>query len=108
MSRKRVLIAGLGDSGLLTAMKLANDFDVTGISAKPALVSGQELGIRVSRPAFLNSRVGGLWYAPGLDEPERIVVSPSSDTLSCVAPRLATTGVLVLDDSTTVASHRPK
>jgi len=51
MSRKRVLIAGLGDSGLLTAMKLANDFDVTGISAKPALVSGQELGIRVSRPA---------------------------------------------------------
>ncbi|BDX34909.1 pyridine nucleotide-disulfide oxidoreductase [Mycobacterium antarcticum] len=46
----RVVIAGLGDSGILTAMRLARHADVVGISAKPALVSGQELGIRLSRP----------------------------------------------------------
>ncbi len=49
-SRKRVVIAGLGDSGVLTAIRLAKHYDVVGISAKPALVSGQELGWRLSRP----------------------------------------------------------
>lgn len=48
--RRRVVIAGLGDSGILTAIRLARAIDVVGISAKPALVSGQELGIRLSRP----------------------------------------------------------
>ena len=51
MTRPRVVIAGLGDSGLLTAMRLARSADVVGISAKPALVSGQELGVRLTRPA---------------------------------------------------------
>ena len=37
MSRPRVVIAGLGDSGLLTAIKLAKHADVVGISVKPAL-----------------------------------------------------------------------
>lgn len=50
MTRRRVVIAGLGDSGILTALRLARDADVVGISSKPALVSGQELGIRLSRP----------------------------------------------------------
>ncbi|MCB0936755.1 MAG: FAD-dependent oxidoreductase [Mycobacterium sp.] len=50
MSRPRVVIAGLGDSGLLTAIKLARHADVVGISVKPALVSGQELGLRLARP----------------------------------------------------------
>ncbi|MGE2712948.1 FAD-dependent oxidoreductase [Mycolicibacterium litorale] len=50
MSRPRIVIAGLGDSGVLTAMRLARDFDVVGISAKPGLVSGQELGMRLARP----------------------------------------------------------
>ncbi len=50
MSRKRVVVAGLGDSGILTAIRLARHTDVVGISVKPALVSGQELGIRLSRP----------------------------------------------------------
>lgn len=50
MNRKRVVIAGLGDSGLLTAIRLAPDHDVVGISAKPGLVSGQELGMRLARP----------------------------------------------------------
>jgi NADH dehydrogenase FAD-containing subunit len=47
---KKVVIAGLGDSGLLTAIRLAKKAEVVGISAKPALVSGQELGWRISRP----------------------------------------------------------
>ena len=50
MSRKRVVVAGLGDSGILTAIRLAAHADVVGISAKPGLVSGQELGLRLSRP----------------------------------------------------------
>lgn len=49
--RQRVVIAGLGDSGLLTAIRLARSAEVVGISAKPGLVSGQELGVRLTRPA---------------------------------------------------------
>ena len=49
-SRRRVVVAGLGDVGLLTAIRLARHADVVGISAKPGLVSGQELGVRLSRP----------------------------------------------------------
>ena len=50
MTRARVVVAGLGDTGLLTASHLADNHDVVGISAKPALVSGQELGTRLARP----------------------------------------------------------
>ena len=50
MTRRRVVIAGLGDSGVLTAIRLAGTADVVGISAQPALVSGQELGMRLTRP----------------------------------------------------------
>ncbi len=51
MDRQRVVIAGLGDTGgVLTAIRLARRFDVVGISVKPGLVSGQELGVRVARP----------------------------------------------------------
>ncbi|MDQ6522601.1 FAD-dependent oxidoreductase [Nocardioides sp. LHD-245] len=51
MSRPRVVVAGLGDSGLLTAIQLARTaVDVVGISSKPGLVSGQELGLRLARP----------------------------------------------------------
>ena len=46
----RIVIAGLGDTGLLTAIKLAGRADIVGISAKPGLVSGQELGMRLTRP----------------------------------------------------------
>jgi NADH dehydrogenase FAD-containing subunit len=45
-----VLVAGLGDSGVLTAIHLARHARVVGISAKPELVSGQELGVRLARP----------------------------------------------------------
>ncbi|MGB0098899.1 MAG: FAD-dependent oxidoreductase, partial [Nocardioides sp.] len=49
-SKPRVVIAGLGDSGLLTALHLSRHVEVVGVSAKPALVSGQELGMRLARP----------------------------------------------------------
>jgi NADH dehydrogenase FAD-containing subunit len=48
--RPRVVIAGLGDTGLLTAIHLARHADVVGIATKPGLVSGQELGMRLARP----------------------------------------------------------
>jgi hypothetical protein len=50
MSRERVVVAGLGDVGILTAIRLSRHAGVVGISVKPALVSGQELGVRLSRP----------------------------------------------------------
>lgn len=50
MTRSRVVVAGMGDSGLLSAIHLSRHTDVVGISAKPALVSGQELGMRLARP----------------------------------------------------------
>lgn len=49
-ARPRVVIAGLGDSGLLVAIHLSRHADVVGISSKPGLVSGQELGLRLSQP----------------------------------------------------------
>ena len=48
--RKRVVVAGMGDTGVLVASQLARSFDVVGISTKPALVSGQELGNRLADP----------------------------------------------------------
>lgn len=50
MSRKRVVVAGLGDTGVLAAIQLSRHADVVGVSVKPGLVSGQELGVRLSRP----------------------------------------------------------
>ena len=49
-TQPRVVIAGLGDSGLLTAIHLSRHADVVGISNKPGLVSGKELGTRLTRP----------------------------------------------------------
>lgn len=48
--RPRVVVAGMGDSGLLTAIHLARHAEVIGVSTKPGLVSGQELGLRLARP----------------------------------------------------------
>lgn len=48
--RARVVVAGLGDTGLLVAVRLARHADVVGISTRPALVSGQELGNRLADP----------------------------------------------------------
>lgn len=48
----RVLVAGLGDTGVLTAGALARvrGLEVTGVSPTTGLVSGQELGLRLARP----------------------------------------------------------
>lgn len=50
--RPTVLIAGFGDTGLLTAAHLSKRFNIVGLSPKPCLVSGQELGNRLARPAL--------------------------------------------------------
>lgn len=47
----RVVVAGLGDTGVLVATRLARSCQVVGISTRPALVSGQELGNRLTDPA---------------------------------------------------------
>lgn len=48
--KKRVLIAGFGDTGLLVAIHLASNYEVVGVSPKPCLLSGQELGGRLTWP----------------------------------------------------------
>ena len=49
--RPRVVIAGLGDTGLLTAIHLAKDHEVVGVATKPGFLSGQELGQRLAQVA---------------------------------------------------------
>lgn len=49
-AKKRVVIVGLGDTGLLAAVRLSQRYDVTAITTKPCFVSGQELGMRLSDP----------------------------------------------------------
>ncbi len=45
-----MVVAGMGDTGVPIAVRLARRCDVVGISTRPALVSGQELGTRLSQP----------------------------------------------------------
>jgi NADH dehydrogenase FAD-containing subunit len=45
-----VVIAGMGDTGVLVAIHLSRRFDVVGVATRPALVSGQELGNRLGAP----------------------------------------------------------
>ncbi|MEM9834716.1 MAG: FAD-dependent oxidoreductase [Bacteroidota bacterium] len=49
-ARKRVLIAGLGDTGLLAAIALSKDFDVVCVTPKPGVISGQFVGARLATP----------------------------------------------------------
>jgi NADH dehydrogenase FAD-containing subunit len=50
--RKRPVVAiiGFGDSGVLTAVNLPKNYDTVAISTKTCLVSGQELGARITDP----------------------------------------------------------
>ena len=50
MTRPTVVVAGMGDVGVLTAMHLSRHVDVVGVATTPGLVSGQELGLRLSDP----------------------------------------------------------
>ena len=49
-SRPTVVVAGLGDTGVLIATRLARSCRVVAITTRPALVSGQELGTRLTDP----------------------------------------------------------
>ena len=43
-----VVILGMGDTGVLVAARLSRHFNVVGVSTKPNLLSGQELGKRLT------------------------------------------------------------
>jgi NADH dehydrogenase FAD-containing subunit len=45
-----MLVAGMGDTGVLVAVHLDRQVEVTAVAARPALVSGQELGSRLADP----------------------------------------------------------
>jgi len=47
--KKRIVIAGFGDTGTLVATHLNKSYDIVGVSTKPALISGQELGARLTK-----------------------------------------------------------
>ena len=49
-----VVIIGMGDTGVLVATRLSRYFNVIGISTKPNLVSGQELGKRLADLSWWN------------------------------------------------------
>ena len=48
MSQPTVVVAGLGDTGVLVATRLARSCRVIAVTTRPALVSGQELGTRLA------------------------------------------------------------
>ncbi|MFM7253242.1 MAG: FAD-dependent oxidoreductase [Ilumatobacteraceae bacterium] len=50
MPKPTVVIAGLGDTGILVATRLARSCRVVAVTTCPALVSGQELGVRLADP----------------------------------------------------------
>ncbi|MDG2441920.1 MAG: hypothetical protein P8M13_01545 [Luminiphilus sp.] len=47
-TRPTVLVLGMGDTGVLTASHLSRQCRVIGVTTKPMLVSGQELGLRLT------------------------------------------------------------
>ena len=64
----RVVVAGLGDTGTLCAIHLSQSAEVVGISPKPGLISGQELGMRLARPhAWAREYALGYHRYRGLD-----------------------------------------
>lgn len=49
-SKPKIVIVGFGEAGVLTAAHLPKTCEIVAITTKPMLVSGQELGMRVTRP----------------------------------------------------------
>ncbi len=49
-AKPTLLIVGMGDTGILTAAHVSRRFRIVALGTKPALVSGQELGMRVTQP----------------------------------------------------------
>lgn len=101
MTRPRVVVAGLGDSGVLTAIRLARTADVVGVSVKPGLLSGQELGVRLARP---DEWARDYWIAferfRGLDD-----VRTVQGTLTGADPDARTVTVTVADDATVTLDY---
>lgn len=50
--KKKLIIIGMGDTGVLCAVRLSQQFEITGITTKTSLVSGQELGMRLTNPSW--------------------------------------------------------
>lgn len=50
MALPTVVVVGLGDTGILVATRLSRTCRVIAVSTRPALVSGQELGLRLVEP----------------------------------------------------------
>lgn len=73
-TRKRVVIVGLGDTGLLCAVRLSRHFDVSAVSTKPCMLKGQELGLRLARPtAWRAASVIDFHRFRGLDAAKNVV-----------------------------------
>ena len=51
-ARQKLAIIGMGDTGVLCAVRLSRQFDITAITTKTSLVSGQELGMRLTNPMW--------------------------------------------------------
>ncbi|MCH1554116.1 MAG: FAD-dependent oxidoreductase [Luminiphilus sp.] len=51
-AKQKLVIIGMGDTGVLCAVRLSRQFDITAITTKTNLVSGQELGMRLTDPAW--------------------------------------------------------
>ena len=49
-AKPKIVIVGFGEAGVLSAVHLPKTYEIVAISTKPALISGQELGMRVTRP----------------------------------------------------------
>lgn len=97
MTRPRVVVVGLGDTGVLTAIALRGHADVVGISPTPQFVSGQELGLRLARPRAWErdyridySRFRGLDRARLVHGSARTPAALSSRFSPRVYPRYAT------------------
>lgn len=104
MSVPRVLVAGLGDSGLLTAIHLARPagrIEVVGISSTPGLLSGQELGMRLARPDRWRSQ-----YWTSFDRYRRLAgVRTVHGTLTGLDPAAAEVAVTRADGTPTVERY---
>ncbi|MEM8581682.1 MAG: FAD-dependent oxidoreductase, partial [Pseudomonadota bacterium] len=51
-TRKRIVVIGLGDTGVLVATGLSKQFDVTAVTPRPFYLNSQNLGARLAWPDF--------------------------------------------------------
>ena len=51
-AKQKLVIIGMGDTGVLCAVRLSRRFEITAVTTKTCLVSGQELGMRLTNPAW--------------------------------------------------------